>query len=144
MVTSTDLAQSPVTRDKATIPEFGTFAGLLTRSRYLLFVRIRDNAPTDHKLNCQRFFLTVLPRTFHEKAGRCEAVKDILWSGGWTRSHKSEGRACARIKCAAAATKSALSRAGVPSGSSVMSSNPVRIPWPLSSPRRLTAQHAMP
>ena len=79
------------------------------------------------------FFLTVLPRAFHEKDGRCQAFKDILWSGGWARSHKSEGRTCARIKCAAAATKSALSRACLPSRSSAMSSNPVRIPCPLSS-----------
>lgn len=27
------------------------------------------------------FSLTVLPRAFHEKAGRCQAAKVILWSG---------------------------------------------------------------
>ena len=69
----------------------------------------------------------------------------ILRGGQQTcRSHKCEGRTCARIIRAAAATKSALSRAGLPSGSSLTSSNPVRIPCPLASPRRFTAQHAMP
>ena len=64
------------------------------------------------------------------------------WCG--YRSHKRDGRTCSRIKRTAAATRSALSRACVPSGNSVMSSNPVRIPCPLSNPRRLTAHHAMP
>ena len=54
------------------------------------------------------------------------------------------GGACARTNAPAATTRSALSRAGEPSGSTVTSSNPVRIPCPLSSARRLTAQHATP
>ena len=52
--------------------------------------------------------------------------------------------ACAWITRTAARTKSALSRAWVPSGSNVTSSRPVRIPCPLSSARWLTAQLAMP
>jgi hypothetical protein len=61
-----------------------------------------------------------------------------------TKSHKCEGRTCSRIIRTHAATKSALSCTSLPSGSSVTSSNPVRIPWPRSRARLLTAQHAIP
>ena len=34
------------------------------------------------------FFLTNLPRAFHEKAGRCQGDKVILWSGVDAASQK--------------------------------------------------------
>jgi hypothetical protein len=51
---------------------------------------------------------------------------------------------CASMSWRAARTRALLSGAKVPSGSRVMSSRPVRIPWPRSSARRLTAQQALP
>jgi hypothetical protein len=50
---------------------------------------------------------------------------------------------CALI-AAAARTRVALSAAGWPSGRTVVSSRPVRMPWPRSSARLLTAQLATP
>lgn len=83
-------------------------------------------------------------RSFHRKAACRQSEQIAPQSLDWVRSHKTEVCRCSRIKRADAATRSALSRASLPSGRTVTSSNPVRIPCPLSSPRRLTAQHAMP
>jgi len=47
---------------------------------------------------------------------------------------------CERISADAVATNAALSVAGEPSGRTVTSSSPVRMPWPRSRARRLTAQ----